>query len=96
MQGEETGEAPVDNSALAGLFDLVSNFMRSVAESFESHSGNNAISAKYFYSESFKLELLKTVIKVAAPSESEGAAALASSIIDATSDTTDTQAESAG
>lgn len=96
VQGENTGEVPVGDSALAGLFDLVSNFLRSVAGSFEGDSGNNAINAKYVYSESFKLELLKTVMQVAAPSESEGAATLASSIIDATSETGDIPARSGG
>jgi len=72
VQGEQSGELRSIESALAGLFDLVSNFLRSVAGSFEGDNGNKANSARYIYSESFKLELLKTVIEVAAPGESKG------------------------
>ena len=79
----EPDTGPVVDSAFAGFFNLISNFLRATSGSFGESSGNNAISARFFYSESFKLELLKTVIEVSAPAESEDGAAPAATIIDA-------------
>lgn len=81
----EPDTVPVDVSVFAGFLDLISNYLRATSGSFGEDSGNNAISARFFYSESFKLELLKTVIEITAPAESEDGAALAATVIDAVS-----------
>lgn len=67
-----------DTSALAGFFDLVSSFLRSIGDGFDT---NGAGSFRMHYSESFKLELLRTVIHASAPAESDNAAANADGII---------------
>lgn len=65
-------------SALSGFFDLVSDFMRSIGNGFD-HGGNANV--RLHYSESFKLELLRSVIQTNAPEASETAAANADAII---------------
>ena len=65
-----------DTSALAGLFDLVSNFLRATGDGFADGG-----SFRLHYSESFKLELLRTVINASAPTESNDAAANADGVI---------------
>lgn len=73
---EETAEAagaPVadeDQSALAGFFELVSSFLRSVSEGFEGDA-DTGVSAKLHFSQSFKLEILKSVLQVAEPDQSD-------------------------
>ncbi len=64
-------EAPVadDNqTALAGFFEMVSSFLRSVSEGFEG-GADTGVSAKLHFSQSFKLEILKSVMQVAEPDQ---------------------------
>ena len=72
-----------DTSTLAGFFDLVSNFLRSIGDGFADSSGG---STRLHYSESFKLELLRTVIHASAPAESDNAASNADAIIGSVAD----------
>ncbi len=76
------GEAAPDNMPFSGFFDLLSDFLKAVAEGFESQSAVNGGSFKYHHSQSFKLEILKSVIQVTAPDESADAANVATSLID--------------
>jgi len=78
----EPQQVAANNTALGGFFNLVSNFLRSVAEGFESEAGRNDVTARFHFSQSFKLELLKSVIQVAAPDEPTGGLDLATSLID--------------
>lgn len=66
------------NDAIGNFMQMLSTFLRSVNEGFELESG----SARYFYSESFKLDILKTVIQVGAPEDSGEAATTAATVID--------------
>jgi len=58
--------------------DLLSSFLQSVNEGFELESG----SFRYFHSESFKLEILKSVFQVGAPEDSGEAASTAVAVMD--------------
>ncbi|MDH3768557.1 MAG: hypothetical protein OES99_08900, partial [Gammaproteobacteria bacterium] len=71
---------PADPSALSDFFELLSDFLRSVSNGFDLDSGNGSF--RYFYSESFKLEILKAVIHTAAPAESTDTAANVEQLID--------------
>ncbi len=74
-------EAPaVDDKAIDGLTELLSNFLRASNQGFESGS------FRYHYSESFKLEILKSVLQVNAPEASGEAASTAAAVIDAVAD----------
>lgn len=77
--------APADVGALAGFFDLLSGFLRSIGDGFAAENGN--ASFQYHYSESFKLEILRAVIHAAAPTESTDAADNAERLIDGISGT---------
>ena len=79
----DTAAPLADTSALAGFFDLVSTFLRSIGDGFGDGSGG---SFRLHYSESFKLELLRTVIHASAPAESDNAVANADGIINAVVD----------
>lgn len=72
--------APVPNDGFSSFIESVSNFLRSVGEGFADQSGGPSI--RLHYSESFKLEFLKSVFHTVAPEESEAAAATAESVID--------------
>lgn len=76
----------LDGNALSGFFDLVSDFLRSVGDGFDYASGGSSI--RLHYSESFKLELLRTVISTTAPAGAENAAATADAIIGSVANTT--------
>ncbi len=73
--------AIIADDAIAGFFQMITNFSRNVSESF-SISGNGS-SFRYEYSESFKLDLLKAVFTVAAPVAAEPAAQTATQLLDA-------------
>lgn len=66
----------VDGKAIDGFIELLSNFLRATNQGFESGS------FRYHYSESFKLEILKSVLQVQAPEESGEAANTAATMID--------------
>jgi hypothetical protein len=70
----------IADDAIAGFFQMITNFTRTVSESFE--IGGNGSSYRYQYAESFKLELLKAVFTTAAPADSEPVAAKAAQLID--------------
>ena len=75
-------EAPgPEGNALDGFLDLLADFLDRTNEGFP----GGADSYRFFYAESFKLELLKSVLLVGAPEESGQAAATAGSVIDAVS-----------
>ncbi len=67
----------VDDAAFDGLADLLSGFLRAANQAFESGS------YRYHYSESIKLEILKSVLQVSAPEESGEAANTVAAMIDA-------------
>ena len=71
-------EAPVAEGAIDGFLRLLGDFLRSVNEGFELESG----SSRYFYSESFKLGILKAVLEFSAPDNSRKAAENAAAFID--------------
>ena len=75
--------AAIDTTSIATFFDLLSGFLRSIGDGFEVDGGKSGF--RFHYSESFKLELLKSVIFAVAPEESATAALNAGSVIDAIS-----------
>lgn len=78
----ETAQRVPDSTALSAFFDLVSSFLRSVSEGFEAGTDGNVTTAKLHFSQSFKLEILKSAMEVAAPAESTDDVVLATSLID--------------
>ena len=76
--------APKTNP-IEGLLDLLADFINGSNNGFEREGGVT----RFFFSESFKLQLLKSVFDVAAPEESRGAAEAASKVIDAVTETSD-------
>ncbi len=72
---------------LDSLGELLADFIRRSNSGFELEGGNY----RFFYSESFKLELLKSVLEVAAPDESASATEAAANVIDAVSQTADAE-----
>ncbi len=79
-------EVPVANEEAASdaFAETLSAFLRSTLEGFETGGEQ-----RFFYSESFRLKLLKTAIEVSAPDGGETAAQNAASVIDAIADDTD-------
>ena len=71
-------EAPVEEDAIGGFLKLLGDFLRSVNEGFEPEPG----SSRYFYSQSFKLGILKAVLEFTAPDNSRKAAENAAAFID--------------
>lgn len=92
----DSGEAPALDGPLAELagltaalsdfFDRLSNFLRELAEGFEASepaaAPAPAPTVRYHYSESFKLEILKSVISVSAPKGAEDRAEGAINLLD--------------
>ena len=76
---EEPAAAPA-KVASDTFADQLKDFLRSTLDGF-----SNGGEQRFFYSESFKLNLLKTVISVSAPAGGEQAAETAGSLIDAAS-----------
>jgi hypothetical protein len=70
--------------ALDGFFDLITQFLSSLNEGFE--SGSDSGSFRFFHSQSFNLQILKTVFEVSAPDESGNAAQSAATVVDALSE----------
>ncbi len=64
------------------FFEMLAEFLSSVAKGFERQANEASTSLRYHYSESFKLQILKSVIEVAAPEDSLGAARFAGTLID--------------
>ena len=83
------GEAPANTSpgddAIDGFFDLLTRFLNGIDEGFESREG----SFRFFYSQSFKLEILKSVITFEAPADSGNAADTAGALIDSVAESAD-------
>ncbi len=79
------GPPVVGDTALNGFLDLISNFLRATSARFGEDFGNHTIKTRFFYSASFKLEILKTVLELSAPAKSEDGASHAATIIDAVS-----------
>jgi hypothetical protein len=67
--------------------DLLSSFLQSLNAGFEFESGTG--SCRFHFSESFKLEILKSVIQVSAPEGSEAAADNAATLVDAVAESTE-------
>ncbi len=70
---------------IKGLSDLLADFINRTNDGFELEGGTY----RYYYSESFKLQLLKSVMQVAAPDETGSAAEVAANAIDAVNETAD-------
>jgi len=83
-----TPQVQADTSGLAKFFDQISSFLRSVAEGFQGANADNA-SVQYHFSQSFKLEILKSVAQVAAPDTADGQLAAVNTAIDSFPTTTD-------
>ncbi|MEO1594802.1 MAG: hypothetical protein AAFS02_06100 [Pseudomonadota bacterium] len=71
-------KAPVNTDALNGFFAFVSNFLSETTTAFQV-AGE---SSKFFFSESFKLTLLRETFVAAAPESQETAAETAAGIVD--------------
>ncbi|MDJ0909812.1 MAG: hypothetical protein QNI99_11505 [Woeseiaceae bacterium] len=70
---------------IEGLADLLADFIKRSNNGFEPEGG----SFRYYFSESFKLDLLKSVLEVAAPEEARGATEAAAQIVDAVNENED-------
>ncbi len=78
-----TTVAPIDtSSAISDFFSLLSGFLRSVGEGFETVGGSQGSSLRFHYSESFKLTLLNAVVNAVEPEDGEKAGAVASAVVD--------------
>ena len=84
----------LDDKVLAGFLDLLSKFFRSVGEGFGRQSAIVGASVRYHHSQSFKLEILKSVLQVAAPDQSKDIVANAISLADHVIDSAALQQES--
>ncbi len=78
---EEPVAAPDLSATLASFFDRLGEFLRGVADGFPS-AKEGSVGLRYHYSESFKLDILKSVVSVSAPEERENTAVAAGNIID--------------
>lgn len=76
--------AAASNDAMDNFFDLLGSFLNSLNEGFESDSGQSSF--RFFHSQSFNLQILKTVFEVSAPEESGDAAKAAATIVDTLSE----------
>ena len=76
----EPAAPPLAENALEGFFDLLSSFLSAATEGFEPGGGESSF--RFFYSQSFNLEILRSVIEFKAPDEVAGAADTAATIID--------------
>lgn len=72
------------NDAIDNFFDLLGSFLSSLNEGFESDSGRGSF--RFFHSQSFNLQILKTVFQVSAPENSGEAAETAAKIVDTLSE----------
>jgi hypothetical protein len=73
--------------AISRFMDLLSSFLQSLNAGFEFESGTGSF--RFHFSESFKLEILKSVIQVSAPEGSEAAADNAATLVDAVAESTE-------
>jgi hypothetical protein len=73
-----------EEDAIGRFMDLLASFLRSINEGFELESGTGSF--RFHFSESFKLEILKSVLQVSAPEDSGAAADNAATLIDAVAD----------
>ena len=78
---EESTAAPDLSATLASFFDRLGEFLRGVADGFPS-AKEGGVGLRYHYSESFKLDILKSVVSVSAPEEREDTAVAAGNLID--------------
>ena len=78
---EEPTAAPDLSATLASFFDRLGEFLRGVADGFPS-AKEGGVGLRYHYSESFKLDILKSVVSVSAPEEREDTAVAAGNLID--------------
>ena len=76
--------ASPSNDVIDNFFDLLGSFLNSLNEGFESGSGQSSF--RFFHSQSFNLQILKTVFEVSAPEESGDAAKAAATIVDTLSE----------
>ncbi len=77
---DSVAESTPDAIAMSGFLESLSAFLRSFSEGFTDASSSGGF--KYYYSESFKLELLSVVFNAVAPDDAEVAASGATTIID--------------
>lgn len=94
---EPSVEAPpapaIDTSVFDDFFSLLSDFLRSIGDGFENAGGSGEASIRLHYSESFKLEILASVIHVTAPDDAEEPASTATTLIENISAVDATQPE---
>lgn len=74
-----------EQDGIGRFMEMLSSFMQSINEGFELDSESGSF--RYYFSQSFKLEILKSVMEVRAPEESGDAADTAATLIDAVSAT---------
>ncbi|MEM6512367.1 MAG: hypothetical protein AAF660_05100 [Pseudomonadota bacterium] len=77
-----TEVAPDPKGAVEAFVENLGDFLRSTLEGFSTPGSGDQ---RFFYSESFKLKILKSVISVSAPSGGERAAETAGAVVDAVS-----------
>lgn len=76
--------ASPSDDAIDIFFDLLGSFLSSLNEGFESDSGRNSF--RFFHSQSFNLQILKTVLQVSAPEDLSTAAESAATLVDSVTD----------
>ena len=72
--------AGLEDSALDGFLDLLSKFLNATNVGFEPEAG--VTSFRYYYSQSFNLKILQSILEFKAPEETADTAKTASSVID--------------
>ena len=83
----EVPEAPkavekpsIDDNALDGFFGLLSDFLRSVSTGIESSAQNSSF--RFYYSKSFNLQILRSVLDLRAPDDDQEAGNVAAALVD--------------
>ncbi len=74
--------AAYDFAPLFDFLDKIAGFLQNVAQGFEKRDDDEGVDYQFHYSQKMKLEILKTVITVSAPTDAEDAAERAGAVID--------------
>ena len=74
--------AAFDFAPLFEFLDMIAGFLQDVSKGYEAEDDESGMTYQFHYSQSMKLEILKSVISVSAPADAEEAADTAVEVID--------------
>ncbi len=87
VANEEIPAPNPDAEVPEGFFDLLVDFLRGVTEGFE--PGGDTASFRYYYSQSFNLKILRSVLELRADDEDRSAAEAAGALVEGLAETGD-------